>query len=142
MSSPVESNLDKNVKYMSRIVRKPAFCICENKDAAQLHRNREADQHLFFRYTDRTIPLLPNSEISSLNAFSVLHSPVCVGPGRKPRRPVFSEPGSYVSPEEAQFNIKVYLRFTLWQYSCLERSSGFLYNIFQYFSFFFSNQCN
>ena len=24
-----------------------------------------------------------------------LHSPVCVGPGRKPRRPVFSERGSY-----------------------------------------------
>ena len=24
-----------------------------------------------------------------------LYSPVCVGPGRKPRRPVFSERGSY-----------------------------------------------
>ena len=37
-------------------MRKPAFCICENKDADQL--------------------------------------PVCVGPGRKSRRPVFSERGS------------------------------------------------
>ena len=47
-------------------VRKPDFCICENKDADQLRGNREADQHLCFRYTDSTIPPLPNSEISSL----------------------------------------------------------------------------
>ena len=52
--------------YMSRVVRKPAFCICENKDAYQLRGNREADQRLCFRYTDSTIPLLPKSEISSL----------------------------------------------------------------------------
>ena len=52
--------------YMSRDVRKQAFCICENKDADQLRGNREADQRLCFRYTDSTIPLLPKSEISSL----------------------------------------------------------------------------
>ena len=51
---------------MSRVVRKPAFCICENKDADQLRGNREADQRLCFRYTDRTISLLPKSEISGL----------------------------------------------------------------------------
>ena len=51
---------------MSRVLRKPAFCICENKDADQLCGNREADQRLCFRYTDRTIPLLPKSENSSL----------------------------------------------------------------------------
>ena len=47
-------------------MRKPAFCICENKDADQLRGNREADQRLCFRYTDSTIPLLAKSEISSL----------------------------------------------------------------------------
>ena len=52
--------------YVSRVVRKPAFCICENKDADQLRGNREADQRLCFRYTDSTIPLLHKSEISSL----------------------------------------------------------------------------
>ena len=31
-------------------MRKPAFCICENKDADQLRGNREADQRLCFRY--------------------------------------------------------------------------------------------
>ena len=47
-------------------MRKPAFCVCENKDADQLRGNREADQRLCFRYKDSTIPLLPKSEISSL----------------------------------------------------------------------------
>ena len=46
---------------LSLVVRKPAFCICENKDADQLRGNREADLRLCFRYTDSTIPLLPTS---------------------------------------------------------------------------------
>ena len=33
-------------------MRKPVFCICENKDADQLRGNREADQRLCFRFTD------------------------------------------------------------------------------------------
>ena len=44
-------------------MRKPAFCICENKDADQLRGYREADQRLCLRYIDTTIPLLPKSEI-------------------------------------------------------------------------------
>ena len=51
---------------MSRVVRKPAFCKCENKDADQLRGNREADQRLCFRYTDSTISLLPKYETSRL----------------------------------------------------------------------------
>ena len=47
-------------------MRKPTFCICENKDADLLCGNREADQRLCFRYTDSAIPLLSKSEISSL----------------------------------------------------------------------------
>ena len=42
---------------MSLVMRKPAFCICENKDAG----NCAADQRLCFRYTDSRIPLLPRS---------------------------------------------------------------------------------
>ena len=50
--------LGKTLKYvhMSRVVRKPTFCICENKDADQLRGNREADQRLCFRYTGSSIP--------------------------------------------------------------------------------------
>ena len=51
--------------YMSLVVRKTDFCICENKDAEKLCGNREDDQRLCFRYTDSTSPLLPKSEISS-----------------------------------------------------------------------------
>ena len=53
-------------------MRKPAFCICENKDADQLRGNREADQRLCFRYIDSTIPLLPKSAISIILTSSVL----------------------------------------------------------------------
>ena len=35
---------------MSLVMRKPAFCICENKDADQLRGNREADQRFFSLY--------------------------------------------------------------------------------------------
>ena len=44
-------------------MRKPDFCICENKDADQLRGNREADQRLCFRYTDSIIPLLPKAVV-------------------------------------------------------------------------------
>ena len=45
--------------HFSRVVRKPAFCIFENKDADQL-------QRLCFRYIDSAILLVPKYEISSL----------------------------------------------------------------------------
>ena len=52
--------------YLSLVMRKPFFCICENKDADQLRGDREADQRLCFRYLDSAIPLLPKYKISSL----------------------------------------------------------------------------
>ena len=64
-----QQKMVKGLKFhlsMSRIMRKPTICICQNKDAGQLRGNPEADQHLYFRYTDSTIPLLPKSKISSL----------------------------------------------------------------------------
>ena len=60
--------------YMSHVVRKPAFCICENKHANQFCGNREADQCLCFH-------------CGSTSQF------VC--DLVEPRRPVFSERGSY-----------------------------------------------
>ena len=60
---------------MSLVMRKPAFCICENKDADQPRGNREADLCLYFRYTDGTIPILPKSEISSVYLSSVAVQP-------------------------------------------------------------------
>ena len=63
-----ESNSQSEISryHSSRFMRKPTFCICENKDADQLRGNREADQRLCFHYIDSTIALLSKSEISSL----------------------------------------------------------------------------
>ena len=60
-------------------MRKPAFCICENKDADQLRGDREADQRLCFGYMDSAIPLLSKSEISRLNPHSVVVQPGLCG---------------------------------------------------------------
>ena len=64
-----------NINEMTIVVRKPAFRICENKDADQLRGNREADQRLFFRYIDSTIPLLSEFEILNLWPSSVAEQP-------------------------------------------------------------------
>ena len=64
---------------MSRVVRKPAFCICENKDADQLRGNCEADQGLCFRYIDSTIPLVPKYKISNLQPSCVVVQPGLCG---------------------------------------------------------------
>ena len=65
--------------HLSRVVRKLAFCICQNKDADQLRGNREADQRLYFRYIDSTISLLSIYEISSLWPSCVVVKPGLCG---------------------------------------------------------------
>ena len=60
------------ITIMSRIMEKPAFGICENKGADQLHSNCAADQSLCFHYIDSTIFLLHKYEISSFQPSSVV----------------------------------------------------------------------
>ena len=60
---------------VSRIMRKPAFSICEKQDADQFRGDREADFRLCFRYNASTVPLLSTSEISSLYQSSVAVQP-------------------------------------------------------------------
>ena len=55
----VSYSKDPEYNDMTFVMRNPACCIYENKDADQLRGNREADQRLCFRYLDSTIPLLP-----------------------------------------------------------------------------------
>ena len=52
-------------------MRKPDFCLGENKGADQLRGNREADQRLCFRYTDSTISLLLKSERGGLTVYEI-----------------------------------------------------------------------
>ena len=63
---------------MSLVVRKPAFCICENKDAIRIV------QSLYYL----------NQKFQASSHRLWLYNWVCVGPGRKPLRPVFSQRGS------------------------------------------------
>ena len=83
--------------YMSLVMRKPAFCICENKEADQLRGNREADQRLCFRYTESTIYFL-NLKFQGSSHLLWLYSPVCVRPGRKPGRQVFFHNEAHILP--------------------------------------------
>ena len=58
-------------------MRKPDFCLCENKGADQLRSNCKANQRLCFRYTDSTLSLI-KSEISSFCAASgTVHVGLC-----------------------------------------------------------------
>ena len=111
----------KQVYQMSLVMRKPAFRICENKDADQLRDNREADQHLYFRNTDSAIPLLP--KFQAYSHLQWLHSPVFVRPGRKPRRSVFSQRGSNTSM--FLLEVKYYLQKTSHHANCRPLTSHF-----------------
>ena len=78
-------------------MRKPAFCICENKDADQLRGNHEADQRLCFRYTDSTISLLPKYEMASLQPSSVAVQPDLCGTLSETPKTVVSQRGSFIN---------------------------------------------
>ena len=56
-------------------MRKPAFCMCQNKATDQLFGNHTADQCLCFRFKGSAIPLLPESKISSLEPSYVAVQP-------------------------------------------------------------------
>ena len=74
--------LVKSIHHMSRIVRKP---VTAKLISAFVFATRIV-QFLFY--------LNPKFQASS--SFLSLYRPVCVGPVRKPRRPVFSRRGSYM----------------------------------------------
>ena len=79
---------------MSHVMRKLDTCLCENKGAVQLCSNCTADQRLCFSYTESTISLL--LEVFKISSFLLLLCrPVCVGPDRNSRRPIFSRRGSF-----------------------------------------------
>ena len=80
------------------LVRTRAFHhgIGENKGADQLRGNREADQHLCFRYMDSTLPVLHKSKISSFLPSSVTVQPGLCQTWSKPKLFAFSPTGSFI----------------------------------------------
>ena len=83
----------ETLTYMSCVMGKQIICICENKGADQLCGIQTADQRLCFRYIVQSLYYL-NPKFQASSHLLWLNSPVCVGPGRKPRRLVFSQRGS------------------------------------------------
>ena len=78
---------------MSRIVRKAAFCICENKDADQLRGSAKLISAFVFAIRIVQFLFYVNTKLQASRYLLSLCSLVCVGSGRKPRRPVFSQRG-------------------------------------------------
>ena len=76
---------------MSPLMRKPAFCICENKGANQLHGNL---QFLLF--------LNPKFQ-ASINLLW-LYSPVCVRPGLKSQRQVCHDAAEVMGKNKFAYN--------------------------------------
>ena len=95
---------------MSRIVRKPDFCLGETK--AQISFAVTAKLISAFVFATRIVQFLfyLNPKLQASSSFLSLYRPVCVGPGRKPRRPVFSRRGSYtkiLTPLNSTTQIKI-----------------------------------
>ena len=78
-------------------MRKPAFCICVKKDANQLRVTTKLIRVFVFATQIVQFIYFLNRKFQASSHLRLLYSPVCVGPGRKPRRPVFSERDSNVN---------------------------------------------
>ena len=76
---------------MSRVMRKPFFAYAKLKTQITCAVTAQLISPFLFCYIDSIISLLSKSEISGLLSRLLWpYSPVCVGPGRKPRRQVLS----------------------------------------------------
>ena len=85
-------------------MKKPAFCLCENKDEDRVTVKLICAFVFATRIVQSLFFLNPIFQASS--HLLRLGSPVCVGPGRKPRRPVFSQRGSNSSKLAQRKTIK------------------------------------
>ena len=82
-------------------MRKPTICICENKDADQLHGNREADHAFVFatgivKFFYFLIPKFPAS-----SHLLCLYSSVCIGPVQK-QHCLFSHEAAYMLKDRTE----------------------------------------
>ena len=81
--------------HLSRFMINPDFHKCKNKGADQLCSNCTADQRLVFAIMIVQSLFFLNPKFQASSHLLWLCSLVCVAPGWKPRRPVFSHRGSF-----------------------------------------------
>ena len=81
--------------YVSRVMRKPAFAYAKTK--TQISSAVTALLISAFVFATQIVQFFnyPNMKFQVSSLLLWLYSPVCVGAGRKPRRPVFSQRGTY-----------------------------------------------
>ena len=82
-------------RYLSLVMRKPAFAYAKTKTQISCAVTAQVISAFVFaiRLVQSLYSLNPKFQTSSHLLW--LCSPVCVGPGRKPRKPVFSQRGSF-----------------------------------------------
>ena len=77
-------------------MRKPALCICEKQTQTSFAVTAKVISAFVFATRIVQFLYFLNPKIQASNHLLWLHSPVCVRPGWKSRRPVFSQRDSYV----------------------------------------------
>ena len=83
---------------MGRIVRKPVFAYAKTKTQISFAVTAKLiSAFVFATWIVQSLFYL-NPKFQASSHLLWLYSPLCVGPGRKPRRPVFSERGSNSKP--------------------------------------------
>ena len=90
----VLGQIDSSTYYLSLVMRKLAFAYAKTK--TQISFTVTAKLISAFVFATRISLYYLNPKFNASRHLQWLHSPVCVGPGRKPRRPVFSQRGSFI----------------------------------------------
>ena len=70
---------------LSRIMRKPTICICENEDTDQLHTDCKADHTFVFATRIVQFLFFLNATFQASSHLLLLHRTVCMEPVRKPQ---------------------------------------------------------
>ena len=81
------------ILQLSLVTRKPDFCICENTQISCAVTAQRISAFVFTTWIVQSHYYL-NPKFQASSHLLFLDSPVCIRPGRKPRRPVFSKRGS------------------------------------------------
>ena len=102
-------NFFLSLLYMSHVVRKPGF-FAYAKTKAQTIFAVTAKLISAFVFATRILQSLYflNPKFQASTHLLWLYSPVCVGPGQKPRRPVFSQRGSYKQLQKEPMVIEIW----------------------------------
>ena len=82
--------------HMSLVMRKPGFAYAKTKTQISYAVTAQLISAFVFATQIAQSLFFLNPKFQASSHFLWLYSPVCVGPGRKSRRPVFSQRGSHL----------------------------------------------